>query len=177
MAETSGETRFEMTASQLLRINAVIAQLDVSIRQQAFDLLAVAWQPDATRPGAVPPAGASAPAAISATAELALFVQRHQMFVPARDVVMLAAWLHCHLQDELITPRKLQALAALTAVGLPRRPDCTMRYASHATLNLFVRCDGGWAFSTYGREYVGKIYGCAGNSPGGSAQPAPGGVG
>jgi hypothetical protein len=143
---------FDMTVQQILEINKVIAQLDVSIRAHAFAVLSRVLL---SREAAEPASAQEEPSSPALPLDgLSGYVAQHPDLTPSRNALLLAAWIDFHQPDSTITPQKLRALAALCDLQLPRRPDCTMRYASHRGLPLFERQAPGWRLSPYGQAYV-----------------------
>lgn len=143
---------FDMTVQQILEINKIIAQLDVSIRAHAFEVLTrVLLSHESAGPASAP---GEPPSPALPLDGLSGYVAQHPDLTPSRNTLLLAAWIDFHQPDSAITPQKLRALAEFCDIQLPRRPDCTMRYASHRGLHLFERQAPGWRLSVYGQAYV-----------------------
>jgi hypothetical protein len=147
---------FDMTVQQILEINKVIAQLDVSVRAHAFELLTRVLLSQETNESVSGRVETLCPAL--PLDGLGGYVSQHHALTPAKNTLMLAAWIHFHQSGSYITPQKLRALADVCNIQLPRRPDCTMRYASHRGLSLFERNETGWRLSAYGQAYVRQNY-------------------
>lgn len=151
---------FDATVEQIFRIDQIVRQLDESIRPLAFEILARA---SAAAP--IPQAADSAlPPAPLPLSGLPAFAANHAGDTPAQNMLTLAAWLHLHDGNSPITPQKIKALADVSGLTVPRRPDCTLRYASHRNHRLFQRQGYGWLLTPYGQAYVRQTFGTAGSS-------------
>lgn len=150
-------TEFDTAVEQIFRIDRIIRQLDESIRPLAFQILARAAASADTPAAAVIPL-ALRPQPPLPLAGLPAFAERHAGDTPAQNMLALAAWIHLHDDDNPITPQKIKALAEVCGLSVPRRPDCTLRYASHHNHRLFQRQGYGWLLTPYGRAYVRQTF-------------------
>jgi len=135
---------FDTALEHILRVDAIVRQLDESIRPQAFRILTEIAQTDDNEISKedLPIPG------------LRDFASRYGSTTPAKNVVALAAWLFLHTRRAVIQTRKIRALAEICGLSIPHRPDCTMRYASHHSVRLFEKTSEGLCLSTYGKAYV-----------------------
>ncbi len=135
---------FDTAVRKIKKIDLIVRQLDESIRPLAFQMLANATESDL---------------AVLPLAGLAAFAACHSSGTPAQNMLAMTAWIHLHDNDCLITPQKIKALANVCGLTVPRRPDCTLRYASHKGNRLFIRQGYGWKLTAYGSAYVTHAYG------------------
>jgi hypothetical protein len=139
---------FDTAVRKIKKIDLIVRQLDESIRPLAFQMLANATESDLSGGKQTLP-----------LAGLASFAACHSSGTPAQNMLAMTAWIHLHDSDCLITPQKIKALANVCGLTVPRRPDCTLRYASHKGNRLFMRQGYGWQLTVYGSAYVTNAYG------------------
>ena len=143
------QKEFEEAVRNIFKINEIVRQLDESIRPQAFQILA-----SVSAGRYIPPIPEELPTKLGLTG----FAGRYGRGTPAQNVVVLAAWMFLHEGEAPITARRIHLLANSCGLPVPRRPDCTMRYASHGGSPIFERGDGGWYLNAAGRDYVVKAF-------------------
>lgn len=147
-------TEFEVVAERIIRIDQIVRQLDESIRPLAFQMLARAAEQievASALPGQHP----------LPLAGLEEFAARHASETPAQNMLTLTAWIYLQEGDSPITPQKIRSLADACGLRVPRRPDCTLRYASHRSNLLFSRHGYGWLLTPYGQAYVRQQFGAS----------------
>jgi hypothetical protein len=144
---------------KLKEINAIVVDLDPSIRVAAFDFLVplvFANCPAQKEPGT--------PARTRPKDDDDKSVGREDFFSktshdkPADNVHHIAAWLYSEHGVVEISRQMLSDIADDVGLTIPERPDNTMRSAKNDGKVLYRQKNSGWQLTVHGETYVKTTY-------------------
>ena len=151
--------KIEEVKANLLEINELIKQLDISLRDTALQVLYPIFFPDTSKQEKSAAIGTkykkeAEESAVPDTDDLENFIASFEKSKPAANVMVLVAWLYSQYGAYPISPKEINDLGDSCGLVIPHRPDNTMRQAKNDGKGLFQQQGKAWRLTVSGELYI-----------------------
>jgi len=157
------DKKIDEAKEKLLEINALVKQLDESMRASALEVLIPIFfstTEKLAKETIVSPQNekSSAGTATVDTGDLGEFIALFDTKTPADNVMLLVAWLYSHYGLYVISTKEITELGDSCGLIIPSRPDNTMRQAKKDGKTLFQQQGKGWRLTVSGEMCLKNQY-------------------